>query len=110
MSIVQSLLKQLSADINQVGRSDRSILSWAAGEGARRTLKVLLRHSSVDINLKDEKGRSALSWAAGNGQNDVVMTLLRRPGIEKAKLPKTTTYETQSPGRVTAIVLIPCAP
>jgi ankyrin repeat protein len=82
-SIVQLLLKQPSVDINEVDKSGRSVLSWAAGEGARRALKVLLRHS-VDLNSKDARGRSPLSWAAGNGQRAVVSTLMHQRGIDKA--------------------------
>jgi len=85
-SILRLLLKLMESpiNINQVDKSGRSALSWAAGEGSRKAMNMLLRDSAIDANLKDKTGRSPLLWAVINKQREAVNDLLRNRHVQKA--------------------------
>ncbi|KAH4026319.1 hypothetical protein HBI70_022150 [Parastagonospora nodorum] len=79
-------LKDSPLDINQVDKSGRSALSWAAGEGSRKTMNVIIRESVsvLDVNLKNKEGRSPLLWAVVNKQREAANDLLRIQHVDKA--------------------------
>ncbi|KAH5281829.1 hypothetical protein HBI71_000070 [Parastagonospora nodorum] len=79
-------LKDSPLDINQVDKSGRSALSWAAGEGSRKAMNVIIRESVsvLDVNLKNKEGRSPLLWAVVNKQREAANDLLRIQHVDKA--------------------------
>ncbi|PVH70389.1 hypothetical protein DL98DRAFT_389862, partial [Cadophora sp. DSE1049] len=61
-------------DIKSTDRFNRTLLSWAAGNGHEAVVKLLLE-SGAEVDCKDKDGRTSLSWAAGSGHEAVVKLL-----------------------------------
>ncbi|KAH8126973.1 ankyrin [Trichoderma asperelloides] len=83
-TIMSTLARIRSVDINHRDKAGRTAISWAAGDGMADTLARLLKFPGIDVNLADNKGKSPLSWAAGNGCVDTVEVLLRSRKVNKA--------------------------
>ncbi|PTB38647.1 hypothetical protein M441DRAFT_145727 [Trichoderma asperellum CBS 433.97] len=83
-TIMSTLARIGSVDINHRDKAGRTAISWAAGDGMADTLARLLKFPGIDVNLADNKGKSPLSWAAGNGCVDTVEVLLRSRKVNKA--------------------------
>ncbi|KAF2268597.1 ankyrin [Lojkania enalia] len=77
--IARTLLEHPMVYINHVDQQGRSLLSWAAGEGFLRAMKMILDDLRVDFNLKDFRGRSPLLWVADCGQGKAIDVLIQNP-------------------------------
>ena len=61
----------------------RTALSWAAGNGHNKVVKLLLDHDHGHLNSRDTKfGQTPLSWAAERGRARVVRLLVAHTGVE----------------------------
>jgi ankyrin repeat protein len=84
--IWSSLLNQAPEDLqNEIDRSGRSPLFYAAQAGNDFALKKLLRKGVKSDDKCDDRGRTALSWAAGNRCADAISRLLGYSSIDPAK-------------------------
>ena len=67
---------------NSSGKSGRTPLSWASGEGHENIVKLLLGREDVNPDIPDTKyGQTPLSWAAEYGREGVVELLLEREDV-----------------------------
>jgi ankyrin repeat protein len=64
------------ADVEMKDETERTALSWAAGNGHAATVTCLLTAGAESIEAEDARGRSALSWAAGNGHVASMLVLV----------------------------------
>jgi ankyrin repeat protein len=52
--------------------NNRISLSWAAGEGHSKRLKLLLRKNGIDLDSKDDLVQTPLWWATKNGHENIL--------------------------------------
>ncbi|KAL7915295.1 putative kinesin [Trichoderma velutinum] len=81
-TIAAETLTSIGVDIDVRGKSGRTPLSWAAGNGHESIVQLLI-WKYADIDLQDHAGRTPLLWAAEAGQEHAVQLLLvANPNLE----------------------------
>ena len=71
-----------SSDVELRDRTNRTPLSWAAGNGHEAVVRLLIERGDVDINAKDYYRRSSLLYAAQNGHEAIVRLLTERGDVD----------------------------
>ena len=71
-----------SSDVELRDRTNRTPLSWAAGNGHEAVVRLLIERGVVDINTKDFRGRTSLIWAVKKGHEAVVQLLIERGDVD----------------------------
>ncbi|KAI9812194.1 MAG: hypothetical protein M1827_004860 [Pycnora praestabilis] len=82
--LVRLLVVGNDAEVDSKDRRDRTPLSWAAGNGHEKVMKMLLEHDA-EPDSKDQWDRTSLSWAAENGHEKVVKMLLEHDAEPDSK-------------------------
>jgi hypothetical protein len=76
--MLQCLVKELGADVNQVEIAGRTILSFAAQEGLFAMAKILVKDLGADINhINSKAGTTPLMIATASKHADVFKWLIK---------------------------------
>jgi ankyrin repeat protein len=83
--VLNCLVKELGADVNQAQETGATALIMAAQEGHANILQVLVEELGADINQADTEVCSPMLWAASKGRLSIVRTLLKlRANVNQA--------------------------
>ena len=96
------LLERNNVNPDTTDEDGRTPLSWAAGGGHKKIVRILFERDDVNPHSADKSGRTPLSWATGNGSEKIVRMHLERrgahPSLGDESGETSSTWTTESEG------------